>query len=177
MEALTALTSSLPELAKDIKLNLQSVLSDGSLSEQQRLGIALASAFAARNDRLVDALISDAAALGDAVLEDAKAAAALMAMNNVYYRFRHVIGKESYSSMPARLRMTRIANVKTNKLDFELMSLAVSAINNCEMCMRSHEASILHLGASEEQIHDAVRIAAVVHAAAVALELEGVRAG
>jgi alkyl hydroperoxide reductase subunit D len=105
------------------------------------------------------------------VVDDAMAAAALMAMNNVYYRFRHMIGKSSYSQMPARLRMQRIAKPLTNKPDFELFCLAVSAINGCEMCMRSHEEVVLQGGLSEDQVHDAIRVAATINAASVALEL------
>jgi alkyl hydroperoxide reductase subunit D len=67
--------------------------------------------------------------------------------------------------------MQRIAKPATNKPDFELFCLSVSAINGCEMCIRSHEAVVIEGGLSEDQVHDAVRIAAVVHAAAVALEL------
>ena len=173
MEAVKNLLASLPDAVKDIKLNLQTVLADGSLSEAQRFGIALACAHASRNEALKEALSADAATLvGEGGLDDAKAAAALMSMNNVYYRFRHMIGKPSYATMPARLRMTRIANPATTKLDFELMSLAISAIHGCEMCVRSHEHSLLELGATEAQVHDAVRIAASVFGAAVALEIE-----
>jgi alkyl hydroperoxide reductase subunit D len=180
MDHIKTLTASLPDAAKDLKLNLQSVLGDGanSLSEKQRYGIALACSFAARNEALKSALLSDAEkVLDEAWVDDAKAAAALMAMNNVYYRFRHMIGKPEYAAMPARLRMSRIANPQTSKLDFELMCLAVSAINGCEMCVRSHEKSILELGANEVQVNDTVRIGAVVFAAAVSLELEPAAAG
>lgn len=173
MDNVKNLIASIPEAAKDLKLNLQSVLSDGSLSEKQRFGVALACGYAARNEALKEALLADAATLLDeAWIDDAKAAVALMSMNNVYYRFRHMIGKPSYSAMPAKLRMNRLVNPKTSKLDFELMCLAVSAINGCEMCVRSHEHSLLELGASENQVHDAVRTAAAVFAAAVSLELE-----
>jgi alkyl hydroperoxide reductase subunit D len=82
-----------------------------------------------------------------------------------------MIGKPSYDQKPARLRMQRIAKPATNKPDFELYCLAVSAINGCEMCIRSHEAVVIEGGLTEDQVHDAVRLAAVVHAAAVALEL------
>jgi alkyl hydroperoxide reductase subunit D len=134
--------------------------------------VAIASAVAARNAPLRDAIMNDARAeVAEDVIDDALAAAALMAMNNVYYRFRHLVGKESYSQMPARLRMQRIARPATNKTDFELFCLAVSAINACELCIRSHEAVVLQGGLSEEQVHDAIRIAATVNAAAVALEL------
>ena len=167
-----ALRATIPDVAKDIKLNLQSVLQPGALTPAQRWGVAIASAVAARNTALRDALIADAASeVGGDVIDDAVAAAALMAMNNVYYRFRHLVGKPSYSQMPARLRMQRIAKPLTNKADFELFCLAVSAINGCEMCIRSHEEVVLKGGVSEEQVHDAVRIAATVNAAALSIEL------
>ena len=172
MSAVESLRSTIPDVAKDIKLNLQSVLQPGALTPAQRWGVAIASAFAARNNALRDALIADASKeVGIEVIDDAVAAAALMAMNNVYYRFRHLIGKQSYSQMPARLRMQRIAKPATNKADFELFCLAVSAINGCEMCIRSHEDVVLKGQVSEDQVHDAVRIAATVNAAALSLDL------
>ena len=172
MSALDVLRDSFPEPARDIKLNLQTVLQPGSLTPAQRWGVAIASAVAAKNHSLRDAILIDARAeIGEDVVDDALAAAALMAMNNVYYRFRHLIGKPSYSQMPARLRMQRIAKPATSKADFELFCLAVSAINACEACIRSHEHVVLEGGLTEEQVHDAVRIAATVNAAAVALEL------
>ena len=172
MNAVEELRASIPEAAKDIRLNLQSVLQPGALSPAQRWGVAIASAVATRNARLRDALLHDARAeVGADVIDDALAAAALMAMNNVYYRFRHMIGKESYSQMPARLRMQRIVKPASNKVDFELFCLAVSAINGCEMCLRSHEDVVIKGGLSEDQVHDAVRIAATVNAAALAIEL------
>ena len=172
MSAIEALRDTIPEPARDIKLNLQSVLQPGSLSPAQRWGVAIASAVATRNARLRDAIIGDARVeVGNDVIDDALDAAALMAMNNVYYRFRHLVGKPSYSQMPARLRMQRIARPLTNKTDFELFCLAVSAINVCEACIRSHEAVVVQGGLSEEQVHDAIRIAATVNAAAVAIEL------
>ena len=175
MTSVEALRQSLPEAAKDVKLNLQSVLQQSSLGEAQVWGTAVASAIASRNPRLVEAVLADAAEhdVGAATLEDAKAAAALMSMNNVYYRFRHMIGKESYSQKPARLRMNWIGKPAGSKADFELFCLAVSAINGCEMCVRSHEQAILEGGLSEDQVHDAVRIAATIHAAAVSLEIGG----
>ncbi len=172
MSAVEDLRVAIPEPARDIKLNLQSVLQPGALSPAQRWGVAIASAVATRNERLRDAILHDARAeVGPEVIDDALASAALMAMNNVYYRFRHLVGKPSYSQMPARLRMQRIAKPMTSKADFELFCLAVSAINGCEMCIRSHEQVVLQGGISEEQVHDAVRIAATVNAAAVSLEL------
>ena len=173
MSSLETLRNALPAAAKDIKLNLQTVLQAESLSLPQRWGVAVASAIAARNPQLKAAVIEQAQREVDAnVIEDASAAAALMAMNNVYYRFRHMVDKSTYQEKPARLRMNRLANPATSKLDFELFSLAVSAINGCETCVRSHEAVVVQGGLTEDQVHDAVRIAAVIHAAAVAIEIE-----
>lgn len=170
---LEQLRAALPDAARDIKLNLQAVLSPGGpLSEAQRWGVALASAIAARHPRLQAAILAEARSheVAEASLEDASAAAALMAMNNVFYRFRHQIGKPAYGERPARLRMNRLVRAAASRTDFELFSLAVSAIGGCESCVCSHEAAVLQGGLTEDHVHDAVRIAATVHAAAVALE-------
>jgi lipoyl-dependent peroxiredoxin subunit D len=170
--SLQAIEQRLPEAAKDLKLNLQSVLSSGSLSVSQRFGVAVACAHAARNAELRDALVESARAqqVPDAVLDDALAAAALMGMNNVFYRFRHFIGKEVYAQKPARLRMNRLVKPAADRTDFELYCLAVSAINGCETCVVAHEKTVVGGGLTEDHVHDAVRIAATVQGAAVALE-------
>jgi lipoyl-dependent peroxiredoxin subunit D len=172
MDALANLAAAMPAAAKDIALNLQSLLQSGSLSAGQRWGVIVASAIASRNRRLREVILAEASRQVDAaVVEDATAAAVLMSMTNIYYRFRHLIGRSVYSEKPARLRMNRLAKPATTKVDLELFCLAVSAINGCEACLRAHEKVVLEGGLSEDQIHDAVRIAAVVHAAAVALEI------
>ncbi len=172
MRTLEQIRGSLAEPAKDTKLNLQAVLGSSSLTPAQLWGTAVASAIASRNAELGEAIVEAARAeVGAEVIDDAMAAASLMAMNNVYYRFRHMIGKETYAQKPARLRMQRIAKPATNKADFELFCLAVSAINGCEACVRSHEAVVREGGLTEDQVHDAVRVAAVIHAAAVSAEI------
>jgi alkyl hydroperoxide reductase subunit D len=172
MSSIDAIREALPSAAKDIALNLGSVLGTSSLDDRQKWGVALACAFATRSNALVEALKAEAAGkVGDDVLDDARAAASLMAMNNVYYRFRHLVEKESYATKPARLRMSRIAQPKTDKATFELMSLAVSAINGCEICIKSHEEVVVKGGLTDEHVHDAVRIAATITATAVALSL------
>jgi alkyl hydroperoxide reductase subunit D len=105
------------------------------------------------------------------VVDDAMAAAALMAMNNIYYRFRHLVGKPGYSERSPRLRMNRIAKPAASKVDFELFCLAVSAINGCEVCIQSHEHAVLAGGLTEDHVHEAVRLAATISAAAISLDI------
>jgi lipoyl-dependent peroxiredoxin subunit D len=173
VSAIDLLASEIVEPARDLKLNLQSVLAaGGSLTPAQRWGVAIASAVASRNVRLQVAVIADARdEVGPAVIEDAVAAAAIMGMNNVYYRFRHLIGKPSYGDRPARLRMNRLVKPVGSKVDFELYALAASAVGGCESCMCSHERVVVEGGLTEEQVHDAIRIAATINGAAIALEV------
>jgi lipoyl-dependent peroxiredoxin subunit D len=133
--------------------------------------VTVASAIAARNVGFARALEAIAAGHLDAAqLQAARAAAAIMGMNNIYYRFLHLVEDAEYQTMPARLRMNVLANPGIDKLDFELLSLAVSAVNGCGLCVSSHEKKLRQHGVSRESIHSAVRIAATVHALAVVLE-------
>ena len=171
MKHVDALREQIPDHARDLRLNLSAVLSESSLTAAQRWGVAVASAGAARRRDLLDAIVSDARAeVGDAVVDDGLAASALMAMNNVFYRFRHLVGKEEYGKLPARLRMNRLAKPATTRVDLELFSLAASAIHGCEVCVKAHERTVLDGGLTEQNVHDAVRIAAVVHGVAVTLD-------
>ena len=166
----------LPDYARDLKLNLGSVLTTNGapgLNEKQVWSIALASAIAARNTSFARSVEAESRAhLADLDIEGAKAAAAIMGMNNIYYRFLHLVEDGEYQSMPARLRMNVIANHGIDKLDFELISLAVSAVNGCGLCVTSHEKKLRSHDVSREAIQSAVRIAATVHAVAVTLEFE-----
>ncbi len=172
MSRFEALRQSLPPFAKDIKLNLQTVLRPGYLDAGQAWGCALAVAYATKHDELI-AAVREAAAehLSPEGQSDAAAAATLMAMNNVYYRFRHMIGKQEYTTKPARLRMSWMAKPATDKTSFELYSLAVSAVGGCELCLNSHEAVLRKAGLTHDQVHDAVRIAATISGAATALTI------
>ncbi|MFM1904729.1 MAG: putative alkyl hydroperoxide reductase [Planctomycetota bacterium] len=172
--ALDALRDTLSDDFKDTRLNLGSVLAGENLTDSQACGIALAAARFLRSPKLAAALASDIqGGLGEtaaAVISDAEAAAGLMAMNTVYYRSRHMLGKESYTARPARLRMQRIAKPLTDPIHFELMSLACAALAGCEFCLQSHEAKLVASGTSEDACHDCIRIAAVIAAAAVGIE-------
>ena len=165
--------AALPDYARDLKLNLSSILAEETLSPQQLHGTLVATALASRNRRLVQAAVAEAAGtLSAEAMRAAKAAAAIMGMNNVYYRFVHLASAEDYRTMPARLRMTVIGRPGVDKVDFELMSLAVSAINGCGMCIDSHEALLRKEGVSAEVIQAVIRIASVIHAIAATLDGE-----
>src|SRR5919108_4630524 len=175
--SIESLKSQLPEYARDLKLNLSSLAAETVLSEQQKAGAFVASALAARNSAVSEALIAEfAPKLSPEALNAAKAAAAIMAMNNIYYRFTHLASAPDYKTLPAKLRMNVIAKPGVEKVDFELWSLAVSAINGCGMCIESHEHELRKAGLTAEQIQAAVRVAAVVHAVAAVLDGEGVAA-
>lgn len=167
------LKGALPDYAKDVKLNLGSLVTTSSLGEQQLWGTLLACAAATRSQRVIAEIAAEAADnLSAEAFRAAKGAAAIMAMNNVYYRSMHLIGDETYATMPARLRMTIIGNPGVDKIDFELWSLAVSAIGGCGRCLESHEQVLRKAGLPREQIQEAIRIAAVVNAVAAVLESE-----
>lgn len=170
---LEALGNRLPDSARDLRLNLGAVLGDGTLSLAQRWGSAITAAITARNPELRDAMLQGARAAGvdEAVIDDARAAAAIMGMNNVFYRGRHLIGKESYQKKPARLRMNRIAKPATTRLDFELFCIVASAITGCGDCLKSHEHTVIEGGLTEDHVHDALRIASVVNGFAISLSL------
>jgi len=162
------LREKLPDHAKDVRLNLGSLSSISSLTEQQLYGTMLATAIAARDPEVLAAVAAEVGPfLSPEATAAAKAAASVMAMNNVYYRFLHLVEEPTYATMPARLRMNVIANPGVDKLDFELWCLAVSAVNGCGSCISSHERAVLAAGATREMVQDAVRVAAVIHAAAV----------
>jgi alkyl hydroperoxide reductase subunit D len=162
----------IPDHARDLRINLGVITAATALSPHQAWGTAVAAAVTSRSPELL-AAIEEAAAphLTPESLAAARAAASIMAMNNIYYRFVHMIGDDSeYHQMPARLRMQVIGKPGVDALDFELWCLAASAITGCEQCVRAHEASVRQRGGAADHVHEAVRIAAVVHAVAVTLD-------
>lgn len=171
--SLDALKASIPDYAKDTRLNLSSVITTSKLPEQQLWGTVVATALASRSARVIQELVEEAKGhLSAEALTAAKAAASVMAMNNIYYRTMHLIGDEEYANLPARLRMQVIGNPGVDKNDFELWCLAVSAVNGCGRCLESHEKVLRNAGWTREPIHEAVRIASVIHAAAATLDGE-----
>ena len=163
----------LPEYARDLKLNLSSLASEQLLSPQQKAGSFIAAALAANHAPTTEAIVDAfAGELRPEALDAVKIAATLMAMNNIYYRFVHLVHADDYKTLPAKLRMTAMAKPGVDKVDFELWSLVVSAVNGCGMCLESHEKVLREHGLSAEQVQAGVRIAATVHAAARTLAAE-----
>jgi len=161
------LVDSIPEYAKDLKLNLGNVMEQTELTAQQAWGTAVACSLAARNRQLYGAVLAEAGArLSPQALFGARAAAAVMGMNNIFYRFRHFASNQKYGTMPARLRMQSIRTHGADPADFELWCLAVSAVNGCQVCVDSHEQAVRENGLSEETVLAAIRIAATIHALA-----------
>ena len=176
--SLDALRETLPAYAKDLSLNLSSLASETTLTDQQKWGAFVASAHAV-GQRAVIAAAEAAAAQGGLspqAADAAKSAAAIMGMNNVYYRALHLVSNPEYRTLPARLRMNVIANPGVEKVDFELWCTAVSAINGCGMCLDSHEAELKKHGLPAQQVQAALRIAAVVNAVSRVLQAEAAQA-
>jgi len=149
---------------RDLKMNVKSVLASEHLNVKECYLLATAISANNNNELLVNSFSAKAKDNGatDAEIADAQACASLLAANNVLYRFRHFVEKEAYNNAPARLRMNIMMSPVSGKEFFELISLAVSAVNGCEMCVKSHEASVLQAGSSTGRIWDAIRIASVI---------------
>ena len=172
--AMDDLIGALPAYARDLKLNYSSLVrQNAELTPQQLWGTVVCAAIATRNSELTAAAMADASAVLSAdALDAAKAAAAIMGMNNIYYRFHHLTTNEKYATLPARLRMNVLRGHSVDAVDFELWCLVVSAVNACEKCVDSHEKVLREKGATEELINAAVRVTSVIHAIGVVVESE-----
>lgn len=163
----------IPDYAKDLRLNLTSLLRQTELTEQQFWGTMVTCAMACRNGILIEELLPEASShLSPDAFAAAKAAAAVMGMNNVFFRFGHLSSNEKYRTMPSKLRMNVIRTHGANPVDFELWCLAASAVNGCGTCVDSHEQVVREKGISEEAVLAAVRVASILHGIATVLDTE-----
>jgi alkyl hydroperoxide reductase subunit D len=171
LEDFEQLRQAIPDWAKDLRLNLGAIERSTVLAPTQLWGTALACALACRQPQLVAVVATRAREqLARHELDAAASAAAIMAMNNVYYTFTHSVHDARYRSMPARLRMQVFGNPGVPRLDFELWCLAVSAINGCAACIDSHEQAVVKDGGTAEQVQEAVRVAAILSGVAQTLD-------
>ncbi len=171
--SLEDLRQTIPDYAKDLRLNLSTVLSQPELTEQQLWGSALACAHAVGNVDTLTTIAEEARThLSDTAFQAAESAAAIMGMNNIYYRFLHLASNKEYGTMRAGLRMNVIRTHGSDPVDFELWCLAVSSINGCGSCVDSHEKVVREKGLGADQVLAAIRIAAVIHAVGSVLDAE-----
>jgi len=165
--SLKAFAEALPDYAKDLRLNVGSLLNDQTLGDQRKYGLLLSCAHGTGYKPIVEAAEAECAGkLSPEAANAARAAAAVMAMNNVYYRFVHLVSNPEYGTLPAKLRMNVIGAPGIEKVDFELFSIAVSVMNGCGMCIDSHEKVLKQHGVSSEIVQAAARIGAVLKAVA-----------
>jgi lipoyl-dependent peroxiredoxin subunit D len=163
------LKAALPEYAKDLKLNLGSITRLTVLNEEQLWGALLAGAAATRNTQVLAEIGAEAADILSAeAYQAALGAAAIMGMNNVFYRGRGFLDGQ-YDDLRPGLRMNIIGNPGVDKANFELWSFAVSSINGCSHCMVAHEHALREAGVSREAVLEALKAAAIVSGVAQAL--------
>lgn len=170
------LAKQIPDHAKDIRLNLSSILTEAGssgLSQNQIAVIALGVAYTLTHQQVIESITNEFnSILTDADIQAAKSASAIMAMNNIYYRFVHLTEDKTFATMPAKLRMNVISNPGIAKIDYELICLAISAVNGCGLCIDSHTKVLLKNGMSYDGIQSSVRIAAVLNAVATTLTIQ-----
>ncbi len=175
MQNLEELKSNIPDYAKDVKINLSTLINPENqiLRTKQVYGSALASAYATKEKNLIKVMENEVQnILSDIEIQATKTAASLMAMNNIYYRFLHIFDDKEYSQMPAGLRMRGIMDHGIEKIDFEVFSLAVSIINGCGMCIDAHANQLIKHGMSKTQVQMTAKIAAVINSAAQVLTIQ-----
>ncbi|CAJ1582126.1 alkyl hydroperoxide reductase AhpD [[Mycobacterium] wendilense] len=164
------LKEALPEYAKDLKLNLGAIVRTTELNEQQLWGALVATAAATKSDRLLKEIAEDALdVLSEEAFHAALGAASIMGMNNVFYRTKGQLDGQ-YDDLRAGLRMNIIGNPGVDKVDFELWSLAVSAINGCGHCLAAHEKTLRDSDVSRTAIFEAIRLASIVAGVGQALQ-------
>jgi alkyl hydroperoxide reductase subunit D len=156
---------------KDLKINVTNSLTATTLSKKEAYLLGLAVAINEKHTDLQASFEKLATQEGATPKDIAEiiSCTSLMNANNVYYRFRHFVNKEFYTATPAGIRMSIMANPVLGKEFFELVSLTVSALNGCEMCVTSHEEALLKHGTEQQRVLEAVRLGAVLRSLVVLL--------
>ncbi|WP_326578048.1 carboxymuconolactone decarboxylase family protein [Streptomyces sp. NBC_00487] len=173
--SLETLQSAVPDYAKDLRLNLGSVIGDSALPTQRLWGTVLVTAIASRSAVVLRELAPEARAnLSPEAYTAARSAAATMAMTNVFHRTRHLLSDPAYGGLRAGLRVNVLRDPGVDRVDVELWSLAVSAINGCGLCLDAHEQALRKAGVDRETVQEAFRIASVVQAVGVTLDAEAI---
>jgi alkyl hydroperoxide reductase subunit D len=171
--SLDELTSALPDHARDLRLNLASVIDRSPLTTRRLWGSVLACAIAVRSPAVLRALAPEARArLTPEAYEAVRATASVMALSNVFFRTRHLLADPEYGALRPGLRTTVPAFPGVDRTDIELWSVAVSAVNGCGACLDAHERVLREAGVGREVIQEAFKVASVIQALATTLEAE-----
>ena len=160
-----ALVAGESRFIKDLKINVGNVLNNSQyLNRKEALLLALAVAVNEKYPLLQESFTGMAKEAGatDGEIAEIVACTSLMNTNNIFYRFRHFIKKDFYDNQPAGIKMSIMASPVLGKEFFELVSLVVSSINGCEMCVGSHEKSVLQHGSTESRVLEGVKLGAVI---------------
>jgi alkyl hydroperoxide reductase subunit D len=163
-QGITRLADADHRYIKDLRINLSNAFNYPNLNKKESYLLALAVGINEKNDQLINSFLklAETEMATTTEINEVYACVSLMNVNNVFYRFRHFTNKEYYNTTPAGIKMSIMMSPALGKEFFELMSLAISAVNGCEMCVNSHEASVLQHGASEARVYDAIRLSAIV---------------
>ena len=167
-----ALLSAESRYIKDLKINVSNAINNTQhLSRKEALLLSLAVALNEKSRLLQKSftLLAKEEGATEAEIAEMVACTSLMSTNNVFYRFRHFLGKDFYNNQPAGIKMSIMMNPVNGKEFFELTSLVISAINGCEMCVSSHEQSVLQHGSSESKVFEAVKTGAIIKGLITAL--------
>jgi len=169
--ALESLSDGESKYLRDLRVNVKNVLNSANINPKESYLLALSIAVNEKNNKLINSFTEKAKLLeaNDAEIAETIACASQLAANNVFYRFRHFTKETNpaYQTMPAGIKMNVMMSPVLGKEFFELMSLAVSAVNGCESCVNSHEESVRKLGSSDARIFDAIRLASVIRGLAL----------
>jgi len=160
-----ALVNAESRFIKDLKINVGNVLNNSQyLNRKEAVLLALAVAVNEKFPLLQESFTGMAKEAGasDAEVGEVVACTSLMNTNNVFYRFRHFMKKDFYDNQPAGIKMSIMANPVLGKEFFELVSLVVSSINGCEMCVSSHERSVLQHNSTESRVMEGVKLGAII---------------
>lgn len=179
--SIEALKGNIPSYAKDLKLNLSTLLAGTDtiqLSVQTIAACALAAGYASSEKTVIQLLQNHAREQGvtEEVITAIKSAAAVMSMNNVYYRTMYAISNKHYASLPAQLRMHILQQHGIKQTDFELYCLVISAVNGCGHCVNAHVHQLEKNNIGESEIHYSLRVASVIKGVAQVLVIEAAQA-
>lgn len=173
MEFLDKIKSLIPDYAKDVRLNVDSVIARSTLSTDEAIGSALAAAFTVKSKTLVK-VFKESGLLDELHTQAVLTAASLIGMTNAWYSYTGMAEDDSLKNIPAQLRMTAYSSHGgVEKRKFEIWALASSIVGKCKFCIAAHVDVLKKDGVTAENLRDIGRIAAVINSVSQILAAEG----